>query len=125
MWWLVLTVLKSVISTIVSSKTAQWFKKSTFGAWIDNQIQRFAKWLDDKYDIELFKKELKWRKDYPLLAERIDLMRERITELEKQAHPPIGMCEFDGYDDLIKRIEELEKNNEQDSDGDNSGFRYS
>lgn len=33
---------------------------------------------------------------------------ERLSQLEKDSHPPIGIECFDGYKDLLKRIEKLE-----------------
>jgi hypothetical protein len=39
----------------------------------------------------------------------IEELKERVDKLEKDSHPPIGLCEFEGYKDLVKRIELLEK----------------
>ena len=39
----------------------------------------------------------------------IEELQERVDKLEKDSHPPIGLCEFEGYKDLVRRIEELEK----------------
>lgn len=36
-------------------------------------------------------------------------LEERVESLEKDSHPPIGLCEFEGYKELVRRIEELEK----------------
>ena len=32
----------------------------------------------------------------------------RIEELEKDSHPPIGLCEFDGFKELVQRLEKRE-----------------
>ena len=40
---------------------------------------------------------------------KIQELEERVDKLEKDSHPPIGLCEFEGYKDLVKRIEELEE----------------
>ena len=40
---------------------------------------------------------------------KIQELEERVDELERDSHPPIGLCEFEGYKDLVKRIEELEE----------------
>ena len=40
---------------------------------------------------------------------KIQELEERVDKLEKDSHPPIGLCEFEGYKDLVKRIELLEK----------------
>ncbi len=61
-------------------------------------MQYFA----EKYDLELAKKDAKFRKQYPLAAERLD-------KLEKNSHPCKELHEFDAYPELIDRIQKLEK----------------
>ncbi len=39
----------------------------------------------------------------------IEELKERVDKLEKDSHPPIGLCEFEGYKELVRRIELLEK----------------
>tara|TARA_Y100000401_G_scaffold114543_1_gene116779 strand:+ start:24693 stop:24848 length:156 start_codon:yes stop_codon:yes gene_type:complete len=41
-------------------------------------------YLSDKYDIELMKKEVKWRADYPYLANKIDSLEDEIDEIYKK-----------------------------------------
>lgn len=33
---------------------------------------------------------------------------ERLDKLEKDSHPPIGICEFDGWKELVERVKKLE-----------------
>lgn len=56
-------------------------------------------YLAVKYNIQIAKKEAKWRSDYPLLAERID-------KLEAWTHPPVAPG---GATELVKEIETLKK----------------
>ena len=35
-------------------------------------------------------------------------LNRRVAELEVDSHPPIGLCEFDGFKELVERIERLE-----------------
>ena len=42
------------------------------------------------------------------LERRIERVEESCKCLEKDSHPPIGLSEFDGFKELVKRIEELE-----------------
>lgn len=58
-------------------------------------------YLAEKYDIEVAKRDAKFRKQYPLIAERLDA-------LEENTHPCKELHEFDAYPDLIARIEKLE-----------------
>ncbi len=59
-------------------------------------------YLAEKYDIEVAKKDSKFRKQYPIVAERLD-------KLEENTHPCKELHEFDAYPDLMARIEKLEK----------------
>ena len=38
---------------------------------------------------------------------------ERIEKLEKDSHPPIGLCEFEGFKELNERIDAIEDKLEQ------------
>ena len=35
-------------------------------------------------------------------------LNRRVAELEADSHPPIGLCEFDCFKELVERIEQLE-----------------
>lgn len=69
------------------------------GMWFQKKLDAFMEYLAVKYDIQIAKKEAKWRSDYPLLAERID-------KLESWSHPPVAPG---GATELIKEIETLKK----------------
>lgn len=60
------------------------------------------KYLSDKYDIELIKKQSKFESDYPLVMKRIN-------KLEKNSHPCKEFHEFEIYPELMQRLEEIEK----------------
>ena len=32
----------------------------------------------------------------------------RLEELERDSHPPIGLCEFEGWKELIERVKKIE-----------------
>lgn len=102
--WLVILTLKSILSSIIGSSFYQWFQGTTIGIWFQKKVDNFMQYLAEKYDIELAKKDAKFRKQYPLIADRLD-------NLENMAHSKCecGLAEFDGYEDLIDRIDAIEK----------------
>jgi len=59
-------------------------------------------YLAVKYDLELAKKDAKFRKQYPIVAERLD-------NVEKNSHPCKELHEFEVWPKLISRIEEIER----------------
>jgi len=100
--WLIILTLKSILSSIIGSSFYKWFEGTTVGIWFQKKVDTFMQYLAVKYDIELAKKDAKFRKQYPLVAERLDYV-------ESIAHCKCGIEEFDGYKPLISRIEEIER----------------
>jgi len=102
MYMLLILALKSILSTVIGSTFYKWFQSTKVGVWFQLKVNKFMEYLSTKYDIEITKKDAKWRQDYPLLADRVD-------KLESMAHPKCGLDGFDGYQPLVNRIEKLEQ----------------
>ncbi len=83
MYWLTMLTLKAILSSIIGSSFYQWFQGTTGGIWFQKQVDRFMQYFAEKYDIELAKKDAKFRKQYPLIAERLDSLEEEIEKLKK------------------------------------------
>ncbi len=83
MYWLTILTLKSILSSIIGSSFYQWFQGTTGGIWFQKQVDRFMQHFAEKYDIELAKKDAKFRKQYPLMAERIDSLEKEVEKLKK------------------------------------------
>lgn len=98
MYFLLILSLKSILSSVIGSSFYNWFKDSNVGIWFQVQVDRFMDHFAEKHDIELARTESKFKKDYPLIAERLEY-------LESIAHPKCGIEEFDGYQNLIDMIE--------------------
>lgn len=102
MYWLLILTVKSILSSVIGSSFYNWFQGTTAGIWFQKQVDRFMQHFAEKYDLELAKKDAKFRKQYPLAAARLD-------KLEENSHPCKELHEFDAYPKLIERIEKLEK----------------
>tara|TARA_B100001093_G_scaffold403975_2_gene392079 strand:- start:652 stop:903 length:252 start_codon:yes stop_codon:yes gene_type:complete len=83
MYWLTMLTLKSILSSIIGSSFYQWFQGTTGGIWFQKQVDRFMQYFAEKYDIELAKKDAKFRKQYPLIAEKIDSLEKELEKLKK------------------------------------------
>jgi len=102
MHWLLILTLKSILSSIIGSSFYQWFQGTTMGIWFQKKVDQYMEYFAEKYDLELAKKDAKFRKQYPLAAQRLD-------DVEKCSHPCKELHEFEVYPELIARIEKLEK----------------
>tara|TARA_B100002019_G_scaffold291111_1_gene310379 strand:+ start:1457 stop:1708 length:252 start_codon:yes stop_codon:yes gene_type:complete len=83
MYWLLILSLKSILSSIIGSSFYGWFQNTKLGIWVQKQVTRFMDYFAEKYDIELAKSESKFKKQYPLIAERLELLEEEIKKLKK------------------------------------------
>jgi endonuclease I len=57
--------------------------KTKAGRWLQGKIDKFMFYLSTKYDIEMAKKEAKWKRDYPELAKRIVSLEESLEKIKK------------------------------------------
>lgn len=92
---LLIKIIKPLLMKLLTSRLL---------AFMQPQLLKLDKWSEEKLGIDLIKQEEKFHKKWPNISKRL-------ATLERDAHPPICLKEFDGYKDLIKRIEELEKKN--------------
>ena len=95
--WILL--VRAAITGTFGSAFGKWFLTTRMGMWFQKKLDAFMEYLAVKYDIQIAKKEAKWRTDYPLLSERID-------RLEAWTHPPIAPG---GKTELMAEIAKLQK----------------
>ena len=81
MYFLLILSLKSILSSIIGSSFYNWFQGTTMGIWFQKQVDRFMQHFAIKYDLELAKTDSKFRKQYPLQADRLDALEEDLTTL--------------------------------------------
>ena len=74
MWWF---LLKSILSAVLGSQFYKWYANTKLGVWTQKHINRFMEYISNKYNINLMKKELKFRRDYPLIMERLEKLENR------------------------------------------------
>ena len=78
--WVILA--RSAATSIFGSAYGKWFLSTKAGILFQTKLDYFMEYLSYKYDINIIKKEEKWRSDYPLLAERIESLEKKILELK-------------------------------------------
>ena len=83
MYWLLILSLKSILSAVIGSSFYSWFQNTTFGIWFQKQVNRFMDYFAERYDIELAKTESRFKKQYPLIAERLEALEDDVKKLKK------------------------------------------
>ena len=77
-------------TAVFGNAFSKLFLNTKAGAWFQRKLDTVMEWLQKRYNIEVAKKEVKWRRDYPLLAKRIDNLEAKI----------------EGYEDWKKALDE-------------------
>ena len=90
MHWLLILTLKSILSSIIGSSFYQWFQGTTMGIWFQKKVDQYMEYFAEKYDLELAKKDAKFRKQYPLQADRLEITIDRTTDVRQVSINPIG-----------------------------------
>ena len=93
MWLFILGIIKTIITAAL---------RNTILKFLHPHLLKLDAWCERHIGIDLIKQELKFKEKWPNIEKRIQ-------QLENDSHPPISIEQFDGYKDLVKRIEKLEK----------------
>ena len=98
MYWF---VAKSIMSAIIGSSFYQWWQGTKMGIWFQKHVDAFMQYLAVKFDIAIAKKDAKFRKQYPLIADRL-------VALEAIAHPwdPDAKGEITSLKDRVAKLED-------------------
>ena len=78
---LLIRLIQACIFATFGKIYATWFMKTKAGKWLMNKVENFMQYLADKYEIEIAKKEVKWKRDYPELAKRLEKIENNISWL--------------------------------------------
>ena len=71
MYWF---LIRSIVSAVLGSQFYKWYASTKIGIYFQNRIDQFLDYIDEKYDIEIMKKQSKFEKDYPLMMKRIEAL---------------------------------------------------
>ena len=98
MYWF---VAKSIMSAIIGSSFYQWRQGTKMGIWFQKHVDAFMQYLAVKFDIAIAKKDAKFRKQYPLIADRL-------ANLTALAHPwnPDARGEITDLKDRVAKLED-------------------
>ena len=108
MYFLLILSLKSILGSVIGSSFYNWFQGTTGGIWFQKQVDKFMQHVAVKYNLELAKKDAKFRKQFPLIAQRLDALEERALR-NKIALEGICPVILDRLDTMVDRIDSMEE----------------
>ena len=79
MWFF---IIKSITGSILGSATSKWFEKTKIGRWFFDKVYTCYNWAADRYGLKIIKAEEKWKEKHPHIAEEMNQLNLRLTNIE-------------------------------------------
>ena len=79
MYWF---LIKSILMAVLGSQFYKWYASTKIGIYFQNRINQFMNYVSKKCNIILIKRELKFKRDYPLIIERLEKLEKGVFHLE-------------------------------------------
>ena len=80
MW---LWLISSITGSILGSAADSWFADTKAGIWFYKKVDQISGWAARKLNIKIHAEEEAWKKKYPNVANKMDDLDNRLSELER------------------------------------------
>jgi len=97
-------ILKSILGSIVGSSFYNWFQDTKVGIWFQKTLDNALEKVQQRYDLQIFEKESKWKEKYPNLEIRFKEIESRLGVIDYENEYMI----LTTLDRLERRVETLE-----------------
>ena len=81
MWFF---LISNIAGSILGSATNSWFADTKLGIWFYKKVDDVSTWASEKLGLKVLKDENNWKKKYPNVAKKFDLLEARLEKLEKE-----------------------------------------
>ena len=81
MWFF---LISNIAGSILGSATNSWFADTKLGIWFYKKVDDVSTWASKKLGLKVLKDENNWKKKYPNVAKKFDVLEARLEQLEKE-----------------------------------------
>ena len=81
MWFF---LISNIAGSILGSATNSWFADTKLGIWFYKKVDDVSTWASKKLGLKVLQDEYTWRKKYPNVAKKFDVLEARLEKLEKE-----------------------------------------
>ena len=81
MWFF---LISNIGGSILGSAADSWFADTKLGIWFYKKVDDVSTWASKKLGLKVLKDENNWKKKYPNVAKKFDLLEARLEKLEKE-----------------------------------------
>ena len=77
-------IISNVAGSILGSAANSWFAETKAGRWFYEKIDNVSSWASKKMGLKVLQDENNWKKKYPNVAKKLDVLEARLEKLEKE-----------------------------------------
>ena len=81
MWFF---LISNIAGSILGSATNSWFADTKLGIWFYKKVDDVSTWASKKLGLKVLQDENAWRKKYPNVSKKLDVLEARLEKLEKE-----------------------------------------
>ncbi len=81
MW---LFLISNIGGSILGSAADSWFADTKLGIWFYKKVDDVSTWASKKLGLKVLKDENNWKKKYPNVAKKLDVLEAKLEKLEKE-----------------------------------------
>ena len=81
MWFF---LISNIAGSILGSATNSWFADTKLGIWFYKKVDDVSTWASKKLGLKVLQDENIWRKKYPNVSKKLDVLEARLEKLEKE-----------------------------------------
>jgi len=85
-WWLTMWffLISNIAGSILGSAANSWFADTKLGIWFYKKVDDVSTWASKKLGLKVLQDENTWRKKYPNVSKKLDVLEARLEKLEKE-----------------------------------------
>ena len=76
--------MSAIAGGILGNAADSWFADTKLGIWFYKKVDDVSTWASKKLGLKVLKDEDNWKKKYPNVSKKLDVLEARLEKLEKE-----------------------------------------
>ena len=81
MWFF---LFSNIGGSILGSAADSWFADTKLGIWFYKKVDDVSTWASKKLGLKILQDENNWKKKYPNVSKKLEVLEARLNKLEKE-----------------------------------------
>ena len=81
MWFF---LISNIGGSILGSAADSWFSQTKLGMWFYKKVDDVSTWASKKLGLKILQDENNWKKKYPNVSKKLEVLEARLNKLEKE-----------------------------------------